>query len=890
MNVGEAIVTITGDTKPLDQSLKDSQGKVKSSADKMKKALLPVGLALTAVGAAGLKMVDSARKMNAQLGVTAKNLGISTKAMRNLALETTNVTFPLKEVTATFDLLARAGVKDAKVLAATATAFDTLGDATGQSASQVTQMMIPAMKTFGLSAEEMAQKTDMMTFMSRKSTMTMQDFNTMVGYTTPELVAAGLTMEDLTAALIHMEKEGYAPGRVMTREFMKATTLATKEQIPLTEALGMTSEELAGYKEELAGATGMTQEYADLANEQYGIMDKVRQRFDELVLSAGTFLEPLEPLLAGMTALGPLMIALSTSAGTAALQWGLHTIALVAHKIALFASAIAIKAVTAAQWLWNAAMTANPIGLIIVGIGVLTAAVIALWKNWDKATDFFEEAWIKIKIFFLTGVEKVLGSLSKFTGWIPFLGDKIKEAHDHIAGMIDAEKVKLDAIETERAVGKMAERIEERAGELTESIRKEIEERRDAELKAIDEERQATRKQHEDRIDDLRRTYGVLEREDEDYQQTKLDAARKATDEMRRQYDRDIGAARDAYNEKIKLIDAEYAARLKFLDEEAAATIAEYQKRIDAIDARTKEEEKIITEAERAQRILELKGAIESAETDEDYLKATAELADYQARIDRDRLLEAREAEKRALRDRIDEVRIAAAQERDRLREVLEEKKEHERALLDETIARLEDQKIELDRALEEELIRIDNERIAFEKAEEEKLTATLERIDKDETAAKAHYEHQLSETQLHVAAINAATAELKDRTVTITTRYRTVGALAAAYYPPGAELPPGFYKPTPEGGYVPAPLEEAYKPEYMQRGGIAMRPIVASIAEKRPEAVIPLDRATLERLGLGGGGYKSANIYVMLNEGVLAEAVEVRLVDDIYLRTGVRR
>lgn len=357
--------------------------KVKSRTEKVQKGLKIMGAAFTAVGAAGLALVASSKKINAQLGVTALNLGVTTKEMRNLTLATTNVTFPIAEVTASFDLLARAGVKDMEVLKSVATAFDTLGDATGQSASQVTAMMIPAMKTFGISAEEMAKKTDMMTYMSRESTMTMADFSTMVGYTTPELVKAGLTMEDLTAALIYMERQGYAPGRVMTREFMKATTLATKEQIPLTEALGMTSEELAGYKEELAGATGMTDEYSEAANKQYTIMDKLRQKWSELTLQYGAFLQPLEPILATMTALGPVLLLFSTvllpklTFGTAAL------------RVKMIALAAATKIATAAQWLWNIALSANPIGLVIVAIGALITAGIALWKNWDKVVSFF---------------------------------------------------------------------------------------------------------------------------------------------------------------------------------------------------------------------------------------------------------------------------------------------------------------------------------------------------------------------------------------------------------------------------------------------------------------------------------------------------------------------
>ncbi len=349
----------------------------------MKKGLLIAGAAMTGIGAAGLKLVDSAKKMNAAFGQTALTMGVSTDTMRNLALETTNVTFPLKNVQETFDLLSRAGIKDIEVLKATATAFDTLGDATGYTATQVTEMMVPAMLTFGLSAKEMAEKTDLMTYMQTQSTLSLADFNTMVGYTTPELVEQGLTIDDLTAALIHMERQGYAPGRVMTREFMKATTLAAKEQIPLTEALGMTSEELAGYKEELAGATGMTDEFAEAANKQYGIMDKLRAKWAELTLQYGTFLQPLEPILATMTALGPVMLLFST------VVLPKFTFATAAARVKLIALATATKIATAAQWLWNIALAANPIGLVIVAIGALIAAGIALWKNWDKVVTFF---------------------------------------------------------------------------------------------------------------------------------------------------------------------------------------------------------------------------------------------------------------------------------------------------------------------------------------------------------------------------------------------------------------------------------------------------------------------------------------------------------------------
>jgi hypothetical protein len=48
-----------------------------------------------------------------------------------------------------------------------------------------------------------------------------------------------------------------------------------------------------------------------------------------------------------------------------------------------------IALVTAAQWAWNVAMTANPIGLVIAGIALLVGAVVLIATK----TDWFQRAW-----------------------------------------------------------------------------------------------------------------------------------------------------------------------------------------------------------------------------------------------------------------------------------------------------------------------------------------------------------------------------------------------------------------------------------------------------------------------------------------------------------------
>jgi len=56
-----------------------------------------------------------------------------------------------------------------------------------------------------------------------------------------------------------------------------------------------------------------------------------------------------------------------------------------------YANAAATKVVTAAQWLWNAALTANPIGLVVVAVGALSFGIYKLTKGLKDGTITVEQ-------------------------------------------------------------------------------------------------------------------------------------------------------------------------------------------------------------------------------------------------------------------------------------------------------------------------------------------------------------------------------------------------------------------------------------------------------------------------------------------------------------------
>jgi len=95
-------------------------------------------------------------------------------------------------------------------------------------------------------------------------------------------------------------------------------------------------------------------------------------------------------------------------------------------KAAIIGTAVATGTVTAVQWAWNAALSANPIGIVIVLIGALVAGII--WVA--TQTTFFQTVWTAVwggittafnaTVTFLKGLfNAVWESIKTVFGWSP---------------------------------------------------------------------------------------------------------------------------------------------------------------------------------------------------------------------------------------------------------------------------------------------------------------------------------------------------------------------------------------------------------------------------------------------------------------------------------------
>ena len=155
--------------------------------------------------------------------------------------------------------------------------------------------------------------------------------------------------------------------------------------------------------------------------------------------------------------------------GCSPLRFGLNTGAMIKQKAIAaalmakqFVVTAATKAWTAAQWLLNVAMNANPIGLIITGVAALAAGAYLIIKNWDKVIAFFQKLKDKLKGILTRIKQVIVAKLRSAFDWLPDwalegIGLDVKEAPKPLPKA--QEKIK-DAAQAERPMTRKEIRAE----------------------------------------------------------------------------------------------------------------------------------------------------------------------------------------------------------------------------------------------------------------------------------------------------------------------------------------------------------------------------------------------------------------------------------------------
>ena len=354
------------------------QAKWASTGATMQKA----GIAAVALGA-GIEMLARA---NAPLLESTRRLAdyldLDSKAMQQLVIDTSNVTFPLKEVLDIMETGTKLGLESAESLKKYAEFWDMVGDATGESAPALAEAGA-SLKALGIAAGEEGKALAALGFIQRNTTMSIGDFINSIGRLAPEIKELNMGINESAVILGIMQREFGMTSRVAMQEFRTAVTSADGDVEKLKTTLGITGEMFDEYSQKVAESSEIIKENAIRNNELYTPIQKIQHALAELKYRMGDFIQGAAgyaPLLTGMgsamTIMGTLM------------------------KSSFFPK---IMLATKGVWAFTASILANPITWWIIGITAVIAAIVLLWKNWEKITEYISRSidWIGKKVKWL---------------------------------------------------------------------------------------------------------------------------------------------------------------------------------------------------------------------------------------------------------------------------------------------------------------------------------------------------------------------------------------------------------------------------------------------------------------------------------------------------------
>jgi len=321
-----------------------------------------------------------------------------------------------------------------------------------------------AMAAWGISAEDAGLMLDTLNKAGQDTGVAVDKLASSLVSNAPALQEMGFNASDAALFLANLDKSGVDASATMAG-LKKALAESAKEGVPMSEALGQieesiksasssteaitTATELFGTKAGAAIATAVRDgklSFEDLGTTMADFAGSVNSTFEDTQDAPDKFALAVQGIKTDMADLvarlmqeyGPqIEEALKTvseeiiPAIEEGVQWfldnlptiealiaGITTALLVFQAAAIVdkivksweAYQLATEGATVAQWLLNAAMNANPIGLIVAGIAGLIAAIVVLWNKSEAFRNFWLGLWEKIKEI----AEPILKDIAKF--------------------------------------------------------------------------------------------------------------------------------------------------------------------------------------------------------------------------------------------------------------------------------------------------------------------------------------------------------------------------------------------------------------------------------------------------------------------------------------------
>lgn len=267
---------------------------------------------IAAAGGAMQGALDGSKDWRESLGRTSTTMGITSDEASDLAKSISDATFPMDDAVATMDSLAQQGVDTTEEMERLAVASDDIADATGTSAESVADNLAPAIRSLDGDLEGLEDNADAFTLAVRDSNLETEDLAMAIERSSEELQEMGVSSDEAAGLIAEYADETGKSGSRAARDFGSALNEADGDLDALIENTELSEDVLEDWSDELEANAGITEEHADAANESTTTMDDLRASFDDVLLSAGNLLGPIDALAPALMGLGGAGMFLST--------------------------------------------------------------------------------------------------------------------------------------------------------------------------------------------------------------------------------------------------------------------------------------------------------------------------------------------------------------------------------------------------------------------------------------------------------------------------------------------------------------------------------------------------------------------------------------------------
>lgn len=349
------IVRIITDAKDAAKGVADAQKEYQGFNATMKGLAAPAGIALGAITALGAGALDSASQLQQSMGSVEAVFGDNSKAILDWSKNAAN----------------------------------SVGLATSEY-QNFASVIGAQLKNLGVPMDAVAGGTnDLITLGA--------DLAATYGGSTQQAVEA--LSSALRGEADPAEKYGLALNQTAVNAYLAEQGLDGLEGTALTAAKAQAVMALAS--EQAGGALGQFGRESDTVS---GQQQRLTAKWEDASAALGQGLLPI---------ITPIVAAL----GEFATWVGANTDVVIPFVAVIGTLAAAVILYTAAQWALNAAMSANPIAIIVIAIAALVAGFIALWNSNEEFRNGFIAVWEAIMAFFQGVGEFIVAAWNAVVAW-----------------------------------------------------------------------------------------------------------------------------------------------------------------------------------------------------------------------------------------------------------------------------------------------------------------------------------------------------------------------------------------------------------------------------------------------------------------------------------------